>query len=249
MEPIKLDRSIKRAHRMKAFSVETLYPGIALHAGDSGIGAIGRIDDSRVGSGTLIRMHPHRDDEILSYIRGGTLLHRDTVGHEELLTKNRLMLMNAGHTFQHEEKVVSTEDVLCLQIFIRPQESDLEPMVQFHDFPDALSKGTWRLIAGPKGEAPMELRAAAWVHDSHLPAGMTLSLPGPPVAGATRLLYVYGGRASVDGIQLDQSESLLLNDASYSVYADADTDLVLFTTDTTAPVFTEGMFSGNVFTP
>jgi quercetin 2,3-dioxygenase len=32
-------------------------------------------------------MHPHRDDEILTYIRAGKILHRDTVGDEEEITK------------------------------------------------------------------------------------------------------------------------------------------------------------------
>ena len=105
MTPVKPDRSIKRGRQVGGFGIEILYPGLALDQGDSGIGAIGQIDQARGSrSGTLIKMHPHRDDEILTYMRGGIMLHRDTVGHEEALTKNRLMLMNAGHTFQHEEK-------------------------------------------------------------------------------------------------------------------------------------------------
>lgn len=246
MTPVKLDRSIKRGHQVGGFGIEILYPGLALDQGDSGIGAIGRIDHARIRPGTLIKMHPHRDDEILTYMRGGIMLHRDTVGHEEALTKNRLMLMNAGHTFRHEEKMSGTEDIEALQIFIRPRAADLEPMVQFHDFPEAISQGAWRLIAGPEGEAPMELRAAAWIHDSRLSTGATLALPVTPVPGATRLLYVFAGRATVGETQLAEGESLLLDDEPHVVEAKADTDLVLFTTDERTPVFTGGMFSGNV---
>lgn len=243
---IKLDRSMKRGNRAGAFGIEILFPGMTLGQGDSGIGAIGRIDHARIGPGGFIAMHPHRDDEILTYMRRGTMLHRDTVGHEEALTKTRLMLMNAGHTFQHEEKMIGKEDIECLQIFIRPRTPDLEPMVQFHDFPEAVSQDKWRLIAGPKGEAPLELRAAAWVYDSRLSAGGTLALPEVPARGATRLLYVFAGRASVGPTALGEGESLLLDDGAYVVEAEADTDLVLFTTDTDAPVFKGGMFSGNV---
>lgn len=156
------------------------------------------------------------------------------------------MLMNAGHTFQHEETMAGTEDIECLQIFIRPRAADLEPMVQFHDFPEAISQHQWRLIAGPKGEAPLELRAAAWVQDSHLSAGAELALPAAPVPGVTRLLYVFAGRASVGTTALGAGESLVLDDKSYVVEAQAETDLVLFTTDVSAPVFKGGMFSGNV---
>ena len=134
---------------MGGFGIEILYPGLALDQGDSGIGAIGRIDHARIRPGTLIKMHPHRDDEILTYMRGGIMLHRDTVGHEEALAKNRLMLMNAGHTFQHEEKMSGTEDIEALQIFIRPRAADLEPMVQFHDFPESYQSGRVAVDRGP----------------------------------------------------------------------------------------------------
>ncbi|MET3354378.1 UNVERIFIED_ORG: redox-sensitive bicupin YhaK (pirin superfamily) [Xanthobacter viscosus] len=246
MTPVKLDRSVKRTHRTGDFGIEILFPGMTLGQGDSGIGAIGRIDQALIGPGGFVALHPHRDDEILTYMRGGTMLHRDTVGNEEVLTKTRLMLMNAGHTFQHEEKMVGTEDIEALQIFIRPRAPALEPMVQFHDFPDAISQDEWRLIAGPKGEAPLELRAAAWVQDSHLSAGAKLALPAVPVPGAMRLLYVFAGRASVGTKALCDGESLVLDDEAYVVEAQADTDLVLFTTDASVPVFKGGMFSGNV---
>jgi redox-sensitive bicupin YhaK (pirin superfamily) len=70
--PMKLDRTMKRGHRADEFGIEILYPGAVLNEGDSGIGAIGRIDHARVTPGTVIRMHPHKDDEILTYLRRGT---------------------------------------------------------------------------------------------------------------------------------------------------------------------------------
>ena len=63
---IKLDRSMKRGNRAGAFGIEILFPGMTLGQGDSGIGAIGRIDHARIGPGGFIAMHPHRDDEILT---------------------------------------------------------------------------------------------------------------------------------------------------------------------------------------
>ncbi len=91
----KLDRSIKHKHGSGGFGIEILHPGLALNNGDSGIGAIGRIDHARVTPGTVIAMHPHRDDEILTYLRSGRVRHLDTVGHSEDISNMRLMLMNA----------------------------------------------------------------------------------------------------------------------------------------------------------
>lgn len=63
----------------------------------------------------------------------------------------------------------------------------------------------------------------------------------------TRLLYVFQGSANIGDQRLKNGESVLIrDDKEYDVYADEDTDLVLFTTDPAAMVFRGGMFSGNV---
>lgn len=243
MKHVKLDKSAKHAHRMGAFGIEILYPGQTLGKDDSGIGAIGRIDHARIGAGTVVPMHPHSDDEILSYMRAGTMIHRDTVGHEEALTNTRMMMMNAGHSFQHQERMA--EPVSMLQIFLRPHTRGLEPMVQFHAFDAVTSDESWRMLAGPKGAAPLEVRASAWVQDTRLAAGSARALPAAPVTGVTRLLYAFSGLVTVGDTVLAEGESLVLGDSPAEVSALETSDLVLFTTDTAAPVFKGGMFSGN----
>jgi redox-sensitive bicupin YhaK (pirin superfamily) len=243
----KLDRSMKRRHGSREFGIEILYPGLFLEDKDSGIGAIGRIDHARLQPGTVISMHPHRNDEILTYIRSGRLQHLDSVGHVEEISNTRLMLMNAGRSFQHEERVLGDEGTLeALQIFIRPSERDLEPIVQFHDFGTAFHENDWRLVAGPHEDAPLRFRAQAWIHDIRLSAGRHAALPPVDVDGATRLLYVFAGQITVDGIVLSMGESILFNDEDYRIVAQEDTDLVLFVTDPSAPVFKQGIFSGNI---
>jgi hypothetical protein len=58
--PVKIGRQEKRGGH--GFGTELLHPGLSLGGGDSGIGAIGRIDHGRIPS--HLWMHPHRDDEI-----------------------------------------------------------------------------------------------------------------------------------------------------------------------------------------
>lgn len=244
--PVKLDRSMKRKHKVGGFGIEILFPGLRLNAGDSGIGAIGRIDQARITPGTTIPMHPHKDDEILTYLRSGKVIHRDTVGDAQEISHTRLMLMNAGHSFQHEEESLPEGGLLkALQIFIRPREADLEPQVQFHDFGAAYSENRWRLIAGP-ADAPLILRADAWIHDARLRAGLSLELPQSLASQTARLLYVFDGRVNAGGVSLTTGESLLIGDGSYELFASEQSDLVLFTTDLSAPVFKGGMFSGNI---
>lgn len=248
--PVKLGRELKQKHGSGGFRIEILHPGLVLDEGDSGVGAIGRIDHARVTPGTVVAMHPHRDDEILTYLRTGRVRHEDTVGHVEEISSRRMMMMNAGHRFQHEETVLGSDGVLTgLQIFLRPSAADLEPQVQFHDFTRPLSDGAWRILAGPAGQAPLVVRAQAWVHDARLEAGRALDLPPAPPRRIVRLLYMFAGSGHSDGVPLSEGESLLLDGAERSVAAETNCDLILLTTDLDAPVFKGGMFSGNMPPP
>ncbi|WP_455811290.1 pirin family protein [Pseudomonas graminis] len=244
----KITRSDKHQHGSGGFGIEILWPGSVEKSDDSGIAAIGRIDHANVKPGTVIGMHPHKDDEILTYMRAGRMLHLDTVGNQEEVSNTRLMLMNAGHRFQHEERILGEngEPMQCLQIFMRPSQSGLPPQVQFHDFITAYSVNAWRLIAGP-ADAPLIFRAQAWLQDTRLHQGETLALPVSPVSGAVRLLYVFSGRATIGDISLASGECVVIRDEIlHNVQADAQSDLVLFTTDPAVEVFRGGMFSGNM---
>jgi redox-sensitive bicupin YhaK (pirin superfamily) len=245
MKTTKMKRGVKRGDPSRGFSLEILYPGMTFGGNDSGIGAVGRIDRARIHPGHTIAMHPHRDDEILTYVRTGSMLHKDTVGNREEIRPARLMMMNAGQTFQHEETILGSEPQEALQIFLRPRAPDLEPKVQFHEFGDAVSLDAWRLLAAPEG-APFEVRAQVWVHDVRLCADRTLAIPAVPASVPIRLLYVFSGKVEIGGVTLQSGEGAFLAESDTVVKAMSDADLVLFSTDTTAGVFRGGMFSGNV---
>lgn len=245
---IKIENSSKHLHGSGGFGIDILWPGRVLASDDSGIGTIGRIDQANVKPGTVIAMHPHRDDEILTYIREGRMLHLDSVGNEEELSSTRLMLMNAGHRFQHEEHIPGNpgETMRCLQIFVRPAESGLVPQVQFHDVGTPYSENSWRTLAGPDN-APLIFRSQTWLQDTRLEKDHTLMLPPVPVSSAVRLLYLFAGSAEIGDITLGAGESVIIEDQTrHPIIARESSDLVLFTTDPAANVFRGGMFSGNV---
>lgn len=227
----------------QGFGVEILYPGLTLTSDDSGIGPIGRIDRAQVQPGHLVSMHPHKDDEILTYIRGGEMLHRDTAGNKKRLDKTHFMMMNAGHSFQHEELMLGDRPVQALQIFLRPKASDLEPMVQFHDFREESRVDGWRLIVGPK-EAPLTVRSDVRVFDARISDGVELRLPAAE-AGRNFLLYVFSGKIALGNENISEGESLFT--ASFDSHPTGleASDVVLFSIDTKAEVYRGGMFSGN----
>jgi len=242
MEIIKVNQ--KRGHGNEVFHIEILYPGMALGLQDTGFYTIGRIDHASFRPPGLVPMHPHRDDEILSYMRSGQQIHKDTAGNQEHINSTYMMLMNAGSGVSHEE--IAEGEVEMLQIFMRPYKNGLQPMVQFHQFEETYSIDHWRLVAGNAGDAPLKLRVGTNIFDVRLSTGTRISLP---VAGteAHHLLYCFNGTVTAEGRQLHKGDSLIFNNEHVAITAEAESDLILFQIDAQTGYSVTGMFSGNQF--
>ena len=108
------------------FTITRVQPGDVLgtESEDTAFGPLAIIDHAVMKKGLTIKMHEHINDEILSYIRLGVMHHKDSEGFEAPFARGKLMMMNAGTGFWHEEKV-KEDEVEMLQIFVRPSETNL----------------------------------------------------------------------------------------------------------------------------
>jgi len=223
-----------------------LYPGSTLGIEDTGLGTIGRIDHAKIPSGITIKLHPHINDDILSYFRKGKVKHIDSENYTAEVTRSKLMLMKAGKIFYHEEKVL--EDVEGLQIFIRPQNSDDAPQVVFQDLPETDSYNQWRLFASPTNETKLKFTSKTWIYDVNRTNSDEFTLPVLPKEGLTALLYVFQGSIAINNnINLVKEESAIIKDEEIAVTATPGTELVLFYTNADSDCYKGGMFSGNQF--
>ena len=202
--------------------------------GDTGFGPLGLVDRASLSPGLLVPMHEHVDDEIVSYLRSGTLTHRDSTGREERIGRDRLMVMNAGRGFSHEESIPEAAEggagVEMLQIFIRPREAGLAPRVQFADLAEADRLGRWRRVVGPEGEpAPATVRQDVTILDAYLAKSATIDVPSSP--GHDLWLFVFEGRVRIGGDrELTAGEAVAAGGSSDvgPLKAITDADLVLF---------------------
>jgi redox-sensitive bicupin YhaK (pirin superfamily) len=245
----KIGTTIKYGKKYGGFGIQILYPGlIRPKLNDTGFSTIGRIDHSRITPGTLIPMHPHSDDEILTYLRNGEVKHLDSEGFTDIISNQKLMMMNAGANFYHEERVLEEGGVLeGLQIFIRPEVGGLKPQVQFHQLQDAYSNNHWRKIAGKGQDYPLQIRSNTWLMDLRLKKGEEVLLPGAPAENTAFLFYVFNGEIQVTrDIFLTTGESVLIEREIPLFTALKTSDIVLFITQTDAVHFDGGMYSGNL---
>jgi redox-sensitive bicupin YhaK (pirin superfamily) len=214
-------------------------------ANDHGIAQIGRLEHATLEGGALVPMHLHQNEEILSYIRRGTMHHKDSDGNEIPIHNKHLMLMNAGSGIQHEEGVrEGDETVEMLQIFIRPKADGIKPKVQFYELDEINSLNEWRLLAGhDRSEAPMLFRSEVLFYDLHLEVGNIIKTPS--LEGNTGFLYLFGGNIAVGSNceSVEEGDQLIVKDEQVILEATEDSDLVFFVLDGSAPYSRNGLYT------
>jgi len=149
--------------------------------------------------------HPHRGFETVTYMLAGRMRHRDSAGHEGLLSDGGVQWMTAGRGVIHSELPEQTEGRMeGFQLWLNlPARDKMTPAwyrdIQSPEVPEWHGKGvTARVIAGAthgvagamqrEGTEPLYL-------DLHLDAGATFEQPLPESHNA--FVYVYRGSLSV----------------------------------------------------
>lgn len=240
----------KASERQKAghgnFNIEIVIPGINAGNNDSGFYNLGRFDDAHLKPGAFIGMHPHQNDEILTLMRSGTMLHKDSTGKEVAVTPQNIMMMNAGSGIYHEESIPAErykEDVRLLQIFIRPEKENDPPQVQFANAGELVSN-QWRLVAGLKSsKAPLEIKSNILVYDMESEKA-TVSLPDPYFQNSVYFVYVFDGEANISKALLKKGDSIITDDENLRLEVNTKSTLVCFGIDKDAGFTKNGMYSG-----
>ena len=231
--------------RRGLFNIDLNLPGRAVDDPDdpNGLAQLGRFDHAHLYPGVFVGMHPHQNDEILTYLREGEMTHEDTAGEQVVISNHKIMMMNAGSGIHHQESIPEDgQPVRLLQIFLRPERDDELPAVQFHDFAEPYAMDRWRLVAGhAKQNPPLLIRSHASVYDRRLVSGEASLLNEK---GKTYLLHVFSGSVVVGDDEVKEGDSLIYQDEILTVRTDATADLVLFELDKHAAYSRHGMFSG-----
>lgn len=223
------------------FVVRVAMPGLAVPGqNDHGYAALAAVAESYMAPDTYIGMHPHVQDEIISWVPSGVMRHDDRTHGKVVTDPEHLLVMNAGRGFWHEERTLASDPPLrMLQIFVRPHTTDLAPMLQHGPLPDP-KPNAWRLIVGPEGtDSPFFVRNEIYLHDIRLDAGQSVALPSRP--GWSTYVYVFTGVVEAEGQRLGEAEAgLVTAPVDLTVRAVEPSILVAFELDPAATVTREG---------
>src|SRR4029079_11967861 len=107
-----------------------------------------------------------RDMEIVSYVLGGALAHKDSMGTGSVIRPGDVQRMSAGTGVRHSEYNGSAkEPVHFLQIWILPDVRGIAPGYEQKTFSAADKRGRLRLVASQDGrEGSVRIHADASIY-------------------------------------------------------------------------------------
>jgi redox-sensitive bicupin YhaK (pirin superfamily) len=194
----------------------------------TGWGAIRVWNDDRIAARSGFPPHPHRDMEIITYVRSGAITHQDSMGNKGRTEAGDVQVMSAGTGVQHAEYNLEDEQTTLFQIWVHTDRPGATPDWGAAKFPKADRSGRFvTLASGYDGDAEaLRINAAARVMGATLAAGETAELQLDPSRHA--YLVATQGPILVNGVRAEPRDGVAITgEEKVTIEALEDAEIVL----------------------
>ena len=191
-----------------------------------GWGRIRVWNDDQIAAKSGFPPHPHRDMEIVTYVRTGAITHQDSMGNKGRTGAGDVQVMSAGTGVQHAEYNLEDEQTTLFQIWIETDKPSANPSWGAMPFPKESRDGAFQLLAsGNADDGTLTINADAKVLGATVKAGDSIAIDAEP----DRHLYlVPSGRVRVNGVEASPRDGVAITGESrVEIAADEDSELVL----------------------
>jgi redox-sensitive bicupin YhaK (pirin superfamily) len=185
-------------------------------------------NDDTIAPHTGFPPHPHRDMEIITYVREGAITHEDNLGNKGRTEAGDVQVMSAGTGIAHSE--YNREDVTTkiFQIWIVPSRTGEKPAWGAKPFPKGERSGQFVVLASgfENDNDALPIRTDARVVGATLKAGETAEY----VLGASRRGYLVpaSGAVEIDGQRINARDGAAITGVeTLRVTAIEDSEVVL----------------------
>jgi quercetin 2,3-dioxygenase len=193
-----------------------------------GWGPIRVWNDDTIAGGSGFPPHPHRDMEIVTFVRSGAITHRDSLGNEGRTAAGDVQVMSAGTGITHAEFNQEDEDTTLFQIWIMPTRTGEAPGWGQREFPKASREGGFEVLASgtPEEDDALSIRTDAKVLATTLSAGQ--SAVWKTDGARHQYLVAPVGRISVNGHEANPRDGVAITgEDAITVLALEDAEVVM----------------------
>ncbi|MFT7653633.1 MAG: redox-sensitive bicupin YhaK (pirin superfamily) [Candidatus Azotimanducaceae bacterium] len=187
-------------------------------------GVLRVINDDVIKAGAGFDTHPHRNMEIITYVREGAITHRDSNGNMGRTVAGDVQVMSAGTGVFHSEFNLESEDTNIFQIWIEPNQLDVKPRWDSYKFPKEPTADSLMLLVSGDGDAPLSIHQDALIYAGHLIEGTQLTHPIKHQA----YVLVSEGSVELEGRLLNKGDGLEVAELSFiNIKALSDTRVLV----------------------
>src|SRR6478735_141447 len=170
-------------------------------------GALRVINEDWIKGGAGFSPHSHRDMEIVTYILGGAIAHKDSSGGGGVIRPGEIQRMSAGTGITHSEfNPNATQTCHLLQIWIMPSKRGIQPGYEQKKIDSSAVQNRFARIAAPDPrENEVRLVQDAEIWTAKLDAGVEAIQP--LAKGRRAWLQVAKGEVRLDGQTLKAGDA------------------------------------------
>jgi redox-sensitive bicupin YhaK (pirin superfamily) len=185
-------------------------------------------NDDAIAPQTGFPPHPHRDMEIITYVREGAITHQDNLGNKGRTEAGDLQVMSAGTGITHSEYNLEDVTTKIFQIWIIPTRDGEEPSWGAKPFPKGDRSGQFVTLASgyENDNDALPIRTNARVVGATLKAGETAEYP----LGKDRKAYLVPaiGAVQIEDVRANARDGVAISDLDVlRVTAIEDSEIVL----------------------
>lgn len=191
-----------------------------------GWGAIRVWNDDRIAPHSGFPPHPHRDMEIITYVRSGAISHEDSLGNKGRTPAGDVQVMSAGTGVMHAEYNHEDVETTLFQIWIHTDRPGAPPSWGMKPFPKEERQGSLQLLASGSEEGDaLHINADARVYGATLGKGSEIRHPADP----DRHYYlVPSGKVRINGKEAQARDGVAITgEDAIHISATEDVELVL----------------------
>jgi redox-sensitive bicupin YhaK (pirin superfamily) len=193
-----------------------------------GFGVLRVINEDRVAPHEGFGTHGHRDMEIVSYVLGGAIEHKDSMGTKGLLKPGEVQRMSAGTGVLHSEMNATGDPLHFLQIWILPERNGIKPDYEQKAFSESDRQGRFKLVVSRAGDdGSLKINQDIRLYATLLGKGQNATLELQP--GRKAWLQLARGVATFNGLQLKAGDGVAVeNEMKLTLTAQEPVEALLF---------------------
>lgn len=111
-----------------------------------GFGCLRVINDDWIAPGYGFPEHPHKNMEIITFVRTGAIAHEDSRGNKGVTSAGEVQVMSAGKGIWHSEFNNGKQPTTLFQIWIEPNMQNVAPRWDSMTFPEKVNNSHLPLL-------------------------------------------------------------------------------------------------------